>query len=96
MRVVNVHVQSAVLAENGNTTLLLSAKSSLTGKPATMQMEVPSLAKFQEDYADWDLGGKLVQNAFPYLNAEQREFLMTGITPEEWEQLFGHDDEVSG
>jgi hypothetical protein len=27
-----------------------------------------------------------IQDVFPELNADQREFLMTGITPEEWDQ----------
>lgn len=30
-----------------------------------------------------------VQDAFPFLNADQREFLMTGPTPQEWDTLFG-------
>lgn len=30
----------------------------------------------------------LIQNFFPELNAEQREFILTGITPEEWDIIF--------
>jgi len=33
-------------------------------------------------------GGKeCVQDVFPTLNADQREFIMTGCTPSEWEYL---------
>ena len=32
---------------------------------------------------------KLIQDVFPELNADQREFLLTGATPEEWEEIFG-------
>ena len=32
-------------------------------------------------------GNKLVQNAFHFLSTSQREFLMTGMTDEEWDQL---------
>ena len=28
--------------------------------------------------------GVLVQDAFPHLTNEQREFILTGITPDEW------------
>ena len=28
--------------------------------------------------------GELLQNAFPQLSAGEREFIKTGITPEEW------------
>jgi len=35
--------------------------------------------------------GVLIQDAFPRLDADQREFLMTGITPDEWDRIFGDD-----
>ena len=35
----------------------------------------------------WHLGA-LIQNAMPNLSADDREFLMTGITPEEWDETF--------
>lgn len=31
----------------------------------------------------------LIQDALPELNPDQREFLISGTTPEEWEELFG-------
>lgn len=31
---------------------------------------------------------RLVQHQFPELDAGQREFLMTGYTPEDWAQMF--------
>jgi len=37
--------------------------------------------------------GELIQNAFPNLSADEREFLKTGITAEEWESLFGGEEE---
>lgn len=33
--------------------------------------------------------GAMIQTAFWFLNAGEREFLMTGITPEKWEEMFG-------
>lgn len=43
------------------------------------------------DIEDWNdyLNGKLVQDALPYLSADEREFVKTGITPEQWEKTFG-------
>ena len=32
--------------------------------------------------------GALVQHAFPNLSADEREFIMTGITAQEWDQAF--------
>ena len=37
--------------------------------------------------------GELIQNAMPRLNADEREFVKTGITPEEWEEIFGPEEE---
>ena len=33
-------------------------------------------------------GGELIQSAFPYLNATQREFMISGLTPEEQDTVF--------
>ena len=40
--------------------------------------------------------GAMMQDAFPFLGADEREFLISGTTPEEWVQLFGvTPDELS-
>ena len=36
---------------------------------------------------------KMIQEIFPELSNEDREFLMTGITPEEWAAAFGDGDD---
>jgi hypothetical protein len=36
----------------------------------------------------WQVDGQLIQQAMPHLSADDREFLMTGITPQEWEAMF--------
>lgn len=38
---------------------------------------------FGKALSEWQ-SGELIQNAFPMLDADEREFIMTGITPEEW------------
>jgi len=47
-------------------------------------------------YADanrW-INGELIQNCFPYLSADEREILMTGIDSETWDEMFaGSEDE---
>jgi len=43
----------------------------------------------QEQLDAWRGSKTLVQNAFPHLNADEREFLMTGVTPEEWDKFMG-------
>ena len=36
----------------------------------------------------------LIQDAFPKMSAEDREFLITGITPTEWNKIFGDNKEA--
>ena len=41
--------------------------------------------------AEWG-GGALIQEAMPSLSKEEREFLITGITPTMWAHIFGGDE----
>jgi len=47
-----------------------------------------------DDAQRW-VNGELIQNCFPYLNADQREILKTGIDSESWDEMFAgsEDDE---
>lgn len=46
------------------------------------------LSLTKEQYAHW-INGELIQNALSHLTVDEREFLMTGITPDEWELCIG-------
>ena len=35
---------------------------------------------------------ELIQNIVPNLSADEREFLISGITPTEWESLYGESN----
>ena len=66
--------------------MLITKRSPFTGKTHTAEIPVT-----QEQIDDWK-GGTLIQRAMPNLNANQREFIMTGITPSEWTETFGNAD----
>jgi hypothetical protein len=55
----------------------------LNGEVNTLNIEVTDAQI--EAYA----AGALIQNAFPNLSADDREFIKTGITAESWEAAFG-------
>lgn len=57
-------------------------KSPFSGKTNTI-----TIALDYADYQDW-LNGELIQNAMPYLTADELEFIMTGITRDEWDETF--------
>lgn len=41
----------------------------------------------EDDFYEWK-GGKLIQDAFPYLTPEQREMMITGYCKKCWQDLF--------
>jgi hypothetical protein len=51
-------------------------------------MDLPVTVKQLDEWR----GGKLIQKAMPDLTPDQREFLMTGATPQEWKKMFGSED----
>ena len=53
--------------------------SIITGTSHTMDIDVTL-----EQIVEWERG-TLIQNAMPHLSMSEREFIMTGITPEEWD-----------
>ena len=60
----------------------ITQTSMFTGNTATREIPVT-----QAELDDW-ASGTLIQDAMPYLSADDREFLMTGATPEEWDEMF--------
>ena len=68
--------------------MTIKRTSSLTGVTRTKEIDVTI-----EQVLAWE-EGELIQNAMPHLSADDREFIKTGITGEEWDQLFGGAEEV--
>lgn len=69
--------------------MLLTKKSLLSGKEHQMFLPIT-----EKEYEDWQLSGELIQNVFPNLTDDQREFMISGSTPEEWDEAFGEEDEL--
>lgn len=65
----------------------------LIGDPVTMIFPNVTIEQMSEAYHEYHHGGKFIQEAYNFLNTEQREFLMTGLTPEKWDELFPEEDD---
>ena len=63
--------------------MILRRKSKYSGEVNEMDLDVTD-----EQIADWQ-GGTLIQHAMPNLSADEREFLISGMTPEEWKEMWG-------
>lgn len=57
----------------------------------TRTREMPTVT--EERLARWQGKKELIQNVFPDLSSGDREFLMTGVTEEEWDAMFANHDE---
>ncbi len=71
--------------------MLIEKISILTGKKNIMDIEVT-----KNQYSQWEKSKIPIQKAFPELSIEEREFLISGITPEEWINHIGglDNDEI--
>lgn len=65
----------------------ITRRSMTSGRVHTREVDVTvaQLAAYER--------GALLQDAFPHLPPEEREFIKTGITPEEWRVIFGSEDD---
>ena len=62
--------------------MILTLRSPVTQELNTMELDIT-----QEQLNRWQ-GGELIQDVFPHLKPEQREFIKTGVYPGEWEAIF--------
>jgi hypothetical protein len=65
--------------------MLITRKSLISGNTNTMSLPIT-----EEQYNAWEQG-TLVQVAMPHLTPDEREFVMSGITPTEWAETFGEE-----
>ena len=61
--------------------MLITNISMVTGTSRTIDLPIT-----KEQLDRWK-NGELIQVAMPNLTAEQREFIITGTSPKEWESL---------
>ena len=45
----------------------------------------------QEQLDLYEGGRELIQDVFPHISGDEREFIKTGITPDEWTQMVEDD-----
>ena len=67
----------------------IKRRSPLTGEVNTMEIDVTAA-----QIAAWERG-ELAQNAFPDASPSEREFIMTGYTDFDWDEMFGEEEDES-
>ena len=61
--------------------MLIHRTSAMTGKNHSREISIQPI-----QLTAWKAGG-LIQNVAPHLSPDDREFLISGITPEEWTEF---------
>ena len=61
-------------------------RTNFRGKTSTLDLDVT-----KEQINAW-IDGELIQNVMPQLSAGEREFIISGILPEDWDEMFGKDE----
>jgi hypothetical protein len=64
----------------------ITRKSVISGIQRTLDIPVNP-----EDFILWQSGLGNIQELMPYLSANHREFILSGITAEEWERAFSEE-----
>jgi len=67
----------------------IKRRSSLTGEVNTMEIDVTAA-----QIAAWE-NGELAQSAFPDASPSEREFIMSGYTDFDWDEMFREIDDES-
>ena len=67
--------------------------SFLDGVERTIEIPLTE-AEFTAAFWAWRDDRVLIQDAFPTLTPGQREFIKSGITDEQWEELFNDPEEM--
>jgi len=66
--------------------MLVERTSVISGQVNTMSLPITV-----DQLENYYLKGMLLQDAFPNLLPSQREFIKTGITSKEWDNLYGEE-----
>jgi hypothetical protein len=60
----------------------ITRTSQITGIERTLDLDIT-----EEQYQRWE-SGELIQKVMPNLTEDEREFIITGISKEEWDEIF--------
>lgn len=73
-------------------TQISSSGSPLFNSPAGSIFVPFSFETVTRGLSRWIFGGTYLQDALSFLDADQREFVKTGITPAQWAAMFPPED----
>lgn len=70
--------------KDGKHTYTFTGPCKMSGKQQVVTVNGADLFKYRQ--------GEFIQNAFPYLSDDQREWMISGMSGEEYDKLFPEED----
>lgn len=63
--------------------MLITRSSPFSGVTTTKDINVT-----EDQMTRWEKGEELIQDVMGHLSADDREFIMSGLLPHEWDELY--------
>lgn len=79
-------IDNATITRNENGTVTVASTCGVTGKPYSVTVRASGFDAWQ--------AGDFIQRAMPDVSEGDREFLISGTSPEGWKELFGEEDDI--
>lgn len=79
---------TAITTDNGKSVMQISGPCFSCQQPLSVQVAPADYARFER--------GEFASECFPYLKADEREFLISGICDRCWDEMFGKEEEDGG
>lgn len=89
IRPVNINFQPS---PDNPSVLRITRRSDASGKENTLDLPVTE-QQLQAWLGTKEQPGRLIQHVMPHLSKDQREFLVSGCTPEEWARITAEEEE---
>lgn len=84
--------EGVTLIQGPHQVVFVARTSQITNRLHTMPIAGVTIGEL-EDYFRGKTKSRLIQHVFPTLTPTEREFLMTGITQEEWDKYIAVSEE---
>lgn len=86
------HGHTLTVADNGPASCTLTARSPFSGEFNNIDVQMSAEA-MRLNLAQWIIYKRLIQNVFPSLNEDEREFILTGTPKADWDKYMSPADE---
>jgi hypothetical protein len=78
-----------LVAEGDAFTRIILLRRSGSDKSIRVKMNIHDVS---QQWYNWQIGGEFIQKAFSMLSNSEREFLISGLLPAEWDEIMKEEE----